>query len=132
MNCSRVRALLSTSAQQETPAAASQPVRRHLAQCDDCARYSERLEAVYRALGEHHGRVSPPAGFAARVRTRLPREDDTLGWAALQLLPATVGLVLLLSWLNWQQNASADEVIDDPTSAVLTWVLEPANGEDGS
>ena len=130
MKCTRVRALLHATEPQGAPS--SGPVRRHLAACSDCSRYSERLAELYRALGEHRASVSPATGFAARVRSRLPQQDDALGWAALRLLPATVGLVLLLSWFNWQQSATADETVGDPTNAVLTWVLEPATGENGS
>jgi predicted anti-sigma-YlaC factor YlaD len=132
MKCRRARALLHASEPQGSHAAASGGLRRHLAECGDCSRHSERLEELYRALGEHRASVSPATGFAARVRSRLPQQDDALGWAALRLLPATVGLVLFLSWLNWQQSAIADETIGDPTNAVLTWVLEPAIGENGS
>jgi hypothetical protein len=131
MNCTQVRALLHAPARPGDPVASNAEARRHLANCAGCADYGRRLAEIQQALSAHHGRVTPAPGFASRVRARLPRQDDPLGWAALRFLPATVGLVLLLSWLNWQQSASSEVAVTDPTSAVLTWALEaPDAGAD--
>jgi len=106
-------------------------VRRHVADCDECGHFNQRLEAVERALGNHHLQVAPPTGFAGRIRARLPSNDDPLAWAALRLLPATLGLVLLLSWLNFHGSERFEAEVEDPTTAVLTWVIDPL-GELGS
>jgi hypothetical protein len=124
MNCRRARRMLTG------PDANLGAVRRHVNDCDECARFVRRLEDVERALGRHHLQVAPPSGFAGRIRTRLPRHDDALTWAAWRLLPATLGLVLLLSWLNLRGQPSAEVEVADPTAAVLTWVLDP-NGDLG-
>lgn len=125
MNCRRARQLLIA------PGPASRQVREHAAACEECASYRQRLDAVYRALGDHHTPVAPPAGFASRVRGRLHRDEDPIGWAALRLLPATLGLILLLSWLNLRATEPAADEITDPTTAVLTWVLNPSLEEPG-
>lgn len=113
------------------PGATLGAVRRHVADCDDCAHFAERLEQVERALGDDHLQVAPPIGFAGRIRARLPPDDDPLVWAALRLLPATLGLILLLSWLNFQSGETDEVELADPTAAVLTWVIDPA-GQFGS
>lgn len=120
MNCRRARTLMTG------PNANVGPVRRHVASCDGCARFAQRLEAVERALGDHHLQVAPPIGFAGHIRARLPRHADPLTWAVLRLLPATLGLVLLLSWLNLQGKESVETESADPTAAVLTWMIDPA------
>jgi len=48
-----------------------------------------------------------------------------LGWAALRLLPATLVVIVLLSWLNIRGAGSEEAVEVDPTGAVLTWILDP-------
>lgn len=126
MNCRQAKALLSGS-QPESPS-----VRAHLADCASCAGFRQRLEAAHRGFEDHHTLVSAPPDFAARLRAALPRDEDLLGWAALRLLPATLGLVLLLSLLNWQRGDVLEDEIVDPTSAVLSWVLEPTDGDNGS
>ena len=121
MNCRRTRRSLTRSG------AADTSVRRHLEACDDCARFERRLAAVERSLADRRTRVIPPAGFAERVRARLPQSDDLLGWAALRVLPATLVLIVLLSWLNLRGVESVGEDAVDPTDAMLTWVLDPAS-----
>ena len=119
MNCRRARTLMTG------PDANLGAVRRHVADCDDCARFVQRLEVVERALGDHHLQVAPPIGFASRIRAGLVRHEDPLTWAALRLLPATLGLVLLLSWLNFHGGGSFEAEVEDPTTAVLNWVIDP-------
>ena len=121
MNCRRTRRLLTR------PGGTDTSVRRHLATCDECGRFAARLAAVERSLADHHTQVIPSAGFAGRVRARLAQSDDLLGWAALRVLPATLVLIVLLSWLNLQGVDSAEAEILDPTDAVLTWVLDPSS-----
>lgn len=128
MNCRKVRGLLTARR------TADRAARRHVADCDECGRFAQRLAAVERELSERHAGVRPRAGFAARVEAQLPRDDDLMGWAALRLLPATLGFILLLSWLNLRTPASqtAAEPVD-PAEAVLTWVLDPSTElENGS
>ena len=61
------------------------------------------------------------------MRRRLPSEENRLGWAALRLLPATLGLLLLLSWLNLRDSGSASPAeTSDPIEVVLSWVLDPS------
>ncbi|MDH3403246.1 MAG: hypothetical protein OES32_10465 [Acidobacteriota bacterium] len=119
MNCRRARDLL--TAGRATGGAA----RRHVESCADCERFARRLVAVETALGSHHAGLRPPAGFAAGVRARLPSGDGLIGWAALRLLPATLVLVLLLSWLNLRQEESVAAASEDPIAAVVGWVLDP-------
>ncbi|MCZ6727342.1 MAG: hypothetical protein O7A98_08295 [Acidobacteria bacterium] len=119
MNCRRARIMMTG------PNANLGAVRRHVADCDECGQFAQRLEAIERALGDHHLQVAPPTGFAARIRTRLGPHDDPLAWAALRLLPATLGLVLLLSWLNFHGGESFEAEVEDPTTAVLNWVIDP-------
>ncbi len=132
MNCRQARGLLTKGR------AASAAARRHAMDCEECGRFARRLAAVERALGERHASISPPAGFAARVQAQLAGNDDLIGWAALRLLPATLGLILLLSWLNLRTPASqavtaTATATADPAAAVLTWVLDPSTElENGS
>ena len=118
MKCRRARQLLSA----KTP---SRELRSHLADCAECSSFRQRLDAVMGALEGHHLAVVPPADFATRIRRSLHRDDDPLAWAALRLLPATLGLVLLLSWLNLRTSEPAAEDLTDPTAVVLSWVLDP-------
>jgi hypothetical protein len=121
MNCRQARELLTAGR------TADRAARRHVADCGECGRFAQRLATVERALSEHHASIAPPAGFAARVQAQLPGGDDLIGWAALRLLPATLGLILLLSWLNLRTPESpAAEETADPAEAVLTWVLDPS------
>jgi len=103
----------------------SNATRRHLDGCPHCARFDRRLRSVELAMREHRSRTTAPPGFATAVGRLLPQDRDLIGWAALRLLPATIGLLLLLSWLNLQQARTAGSETSDPTEAVLSWVLEP-------
>ncbi len=128
MNCRKARGLLTAGR------ASGGLARRHVEECVACGRFAQRLAAVERELGERQADVRPPAGFAARVQAQLPGTDDLVGWAALRLLPAMLGMILLLSWLNLRTPASQTATeTDDPAEAVLTWVLDPSTElENGS
>jgi hypothetical protein len=66
-------------------------------------RVAERLEQVRRAMVDHHAGIEPDAQFAAgvleRVRSERAQDDivDTLGWAALRLLPVAAALAVLVT-----------------------------------
>ncbi len=126
MNCTTVQRELAAGKAGETQ---SDAARRHLDGCPQCARFDRRLHGARRALQEHRSPATPPPGFAAAVGRRLPQDRDLIGWAALRLLPATIGLVLLLSWLNLQQGRAFESETADPTEAVLSWVLEPTTSD---
>lgn len=102
MNCRRVRRVLERGCR--SSAAEPDSVREHLASCDECHRLAVRLEQVRDALEVHHAAVQPPAGFSAAVLERIRLEDsrrdavDSLGWAALRLLPVAAVLTALISW----------------------------------
>jgi len=130
MNCNRARRHLD-GAGAERSERHEESLRHHLASCTACADYSQRLETVRAALGNHHTAVAPPAGFARRIQALLQWDDNPIGWAALRLLPASLGLVLLLSWLNLRAAEPAPSEIGDPTMAVLSWVLDPALEDSG-
>jgi hypothetical protein len=71
-------------------------------------RVAERLEQVRRAMVDHHAGIEPDAQFAAsvleRVRSERAQGDivDTLGWAALRLLPVAAVLAVLVTWTALQ------------------------------
>lgn len=117
MKCRRVRDRLTRSPLRDGA------VRGHLEECSACSDFARRLADVEIALGGHHAQVAPSPDFAARLRTHLPEESDLLGWAAWRLLPATVCVLLLLSWLNLRSLGTDAETVD-PTEAVLTWVVD--------
>lgn len=127
MRCRHARRLLTETA------APSSELRQHVADCAPCAAYQRRHETVLRALGDHRAVITPPAGFAARVRSRLQPAGDPIGWAALRLLPVSLVLVLLLSWLNLRLAGEESATLTDPTTAVLSWAIEAdtARLEDG-
>ncbi len=90
------------------------------------------LEETRGALRSRHAGVVPDAGFAVRVRARLRHEPaELLGLAALRMLPVTLIILLLLSWLAFTGTPRVDTGSGDaPTDDVLAWVLE--DGENGS
>ncbi len=104
----------------------------HLAGCEDCRTLQAGLDAAGRMLRSRHAGVTPDTGFATRVRARLHREPDlVLGTAALRVLPVTVIILLLISWLAFTATPRTD--FGDsaaPTEDVLAWVLEDL--EEGS
>ena len=119
MKCARIRRCLAAGQ------ATHRSVRQHLEDCADCTSFAARLGDVEQALREHRSQVIPPAGFAATVQQRLPQGNDLIGWAALRILPATLGLVLLLSWLTLRQESTVENLDTDPTDALVSWMLDP-------
>ena len=122
--CNVTRRELMASRPRVTDAAA-----RHLAAgCEECGGFARRLAAARAGLRGHRAHVEPDAGFAARVGAALPsrgRERDDLSWAALRLLPATLGLALVLGLWSWWGTASpTDLAATAPTDDVLAWVLD--------
>ena len=100
-------------------------VSRHLEQCDSCAGFRQRLDAVRSGLADHHGGVEPDAGFVGRVLARRPDGTaQTLGWAAARLLPVGVALALTLAWVSWSVTVEDTLALSAPTEDPLSWVLE--------
>ncbi len=125
MNCRQARKLLTHSM------GANAQARRHAASCGACSRFATRLKEIDRALVAPRSEISPPPGFARRVRSRLAPTEDLIGWAALRLLPATLAVVLLLSWLNLRGESVQNAAAENPTDAVVSWMLD-LNVGDGS
>lgn len=122
MNCDRTRdQLMSSEADERT--------RDHLRSCPGCGEFAEQLGFAQAALREHHGRHQPDAYFAQRVTAALPDAPDMLGWAAMRLLPATLGVALVLSVWCWFATPGPGSLVEEsPTDDLLAWALE----EDGS
>ena len=102
----------------------------HLEDCSACRTYVERLQTARGLLRDHHGNFEPDPAFADRVAARLPQgSTEVLGWAATRLLPASIALVLALSWFVFR--SSPDVVIVDaqaPTDDLVSWVIEGSDG----
>jgi len=105
---------------------------RHLAGCDDCRKLKAVLDEAGSMLRSRHAGVVPDATFATRVRARLHREpSQLLGMAALRLLPVTILILVVISWLAFTAAPQVEQVSSDaPTEDVLAWVLEDL--EEGS
>lgn len=89
--------------------------------------HERRADLLRRALREHHARVEPDPGFAARVVARLPAAPDPLRWAAVRLLPAGLALALLLALMVWRElpaAAAAPATVDE----LAAWMVEPGGG----
>ena len=83
----------------------------------------QRLDEVRGALRRHHAGVSPDAHFASRVATHVTAAtSDLVGWAALRLLPGTLILVLVLSWLVLRNDVATPPAGPAPTEDLLNWV----------
>ena len=104
----------------------------HLGECADCRRVQDALDEAGAMLRSRHAGVVPDSAFATRVRARLHREPAAvLATAALRLLPVTVIILVLLSWLAFTAAPQTDAAgFDAPTDDVLAWVLEDL--EEGS
>lgn len=120
--CSKARAELLRGVDRVSGGAA-----RHLEGCEACRSFAERFAVAHGSLRHHGARVTPDAGFSARVTAALPAPESggDMTWAALRLLPAAVALALILgawSWLrtSWPSDLEAAAPSDD----VLSWVLE--------
>ena len=127
MNCRNAR-----RAMDDPGVTRNEALSQHLAGCDDCRRIQAALHETGAMLRSRHAGVVPDAGFATRVRARLQREPtQQLATAALRLLPVTVIILLLLSWLAFTATPQAEALQGEaPTEDVLAWVLE--GPEEGS
>lgn len=86
------------------------------------------MELARAVLRDHHARVEPDPGFAARVVARLPATPDPLRWAALRLLPAGLGLALLLGLMVWRE-LPAGGAVPASVDELAAWMVDPG-GED--
>ena len=127
MNCRKARRAMDDPGNSRTADLAA-----HLAGCDDCRRLREALDETGSMLRSRHAGVLPDAAFATRVRARLRREPaQVLGTAALRLLPLTVLILMVLSWMAFTATPQVEQAgVDAPTEDVLVWVLE--DPEEGS
>lgn len=123
MNCKTIRRELSQSSPLSSEAA------RHLGRCTDCSRLAQSYEQVRSALRERHAGALPDGHFAPRVGAHLRQQPraELLGWAAVRLLPVTLGLALLLGWFAWQSGPLA-LTLENESTAVSTedpieWLL---------
>jgi len=128
MSCGKLRDHLTAAEGGPLPEA----LREHLGDCVRCRRYAERMEAARAILREHRAEVEPDPGFAARVASRLHEPPtEMLGWAAQRLLPATLALLVLLTWFAF--GASRDTLQSDeevaPTEDLFSWVLDSSGEE---
>jgi len=91
-------------------------------------RHEADLKRFHEVLRDHHARLEPDPGFAARVVARLPAAPDPLRWAAVRLLPAGLGLALLLGLMVWRELPAGDDM---PASVdeLAAWMVDPG-GED--
>ena len=117
MSCGRIRDRLVAGADPATFAS-------HLEECPACASFAERAVATRQALADHHAGVRPAPGFAGRVAANVPTgSTEFLGRAALQLLPAALVLLVVLSWFAMTSRNDMP-LPPAPTDNVLTWVVD--------
>jgi predicted anti-sigma-YlaC factor YlaD len=128
MNCEKARQRLTSTVETARPAALEQ----HVEDCQACRQYATRRQAALELFADHRSEAQPDAGFASRVVARLEQPPlETLGWAALRLLPATLALVLALAWFVFGlESPAAYEESAVPTEDLVSWILEQA--ENGS
>ncbi len=121
MRCQRARTLLTRVS---GPGGGADPdLSRHLAACPECTRFAERWVAVREGLEGHLTLVTPDAGFAARVTSRLGAPADPFVWAAQRLVPATLALTLVLGgWCLLRTPAPASLADELADGDLLTWV----------
>ncbi len=124
MHCHQVRGQLSDPSRR----AEADPLQDHLNQCSECRRFEERLKEVRGALRNRHSEVEPDASFTAQVLAQLPPREaapsELLGWAALRLLPATLGLLLILTlWSVASSPSPISLLAESAQQDVLSWVL---------
>ena len=127
MNCRNARRAMDNPGN-----ASSDALSVHLAGCEDCRSLMAALDAASSMLRSRHAGVTPDTAFATRVRARLQREPaQQLATAALRMLPVTVIILLLLSWLAFTATPQVEALTDEaPTEDILAWVLE--GPEEGS
>lgn len=103
MSCKAVRRELSQHSSM------SPDVVRHLGRCADCNRLAQSYAQIRSALRERHAGALPDGHFAPRVGAQLREQPraELLGWAAVRLLPITLGLALMLGWFAWQSGPLA-------------------------
>ncbi len=129
MNCNEARNRLLDLA---APPPAGEPLADHLESCSACAEYTGRLARTVRALGDHHARIEPDAGFADRVLQRLlGGASQTMGQAAMRLLPLSVALLLFLVWLTSQTEPTRSSIAwsENNEEAYMSWILQTAAAE---
>ena len=130
MSCSEIRCrFLESSGRGEHGAMPTGRVAAHLENCPACARFAASLRKVQNGLREHHARIEPDAGFADRVLRRLPGGvSQTLGQAAMRLLPLSVALLLFLVWLTSQTEATrpSGTIPENDAEAYTSWILQTA------
>jgi len=125
MNCSELRDRLMSGAHAGAGAGANAGpdagglLAEHLAGCPSCSRFAARLAAVRGALRDRPEGPRPDAGFSLRVRARLPRGSELLGWAALRALPAALALVLALAWMSSSEPPSVETLLSAEPSPDL-------------
>ena len=98
----------------------------HARECPACDRYASRARAARQLIRNHQSSAEPDAAFAARVVERLRHErDETLGWAAVRLLPATVAVLVILAWVSLQVAPDPRSLlVQSPTDDLVSWAIE--------
>jgi anti-sigma factor RsiW len=94
LKCPETQARFQEYATRELGPAARHEVDEHLLECADCRRELALLNAIVSAL-DLQPRPDPPAGFAARVLTRLPTRTrmPASPWWSLVLAPILIMVV---------------------------------------
>ena len=87
---------------------------------------------VQDGLRDHPARIEPDAGFADRLLQRLlGGASQTMGQAAMRLLPLSVALLLFLVWLTSQTEPTRSSVVwsENNEEAYMSWILQTAAAE---
>ena len=101
---------------------------------DGCGdKLEQRLREARLYFEHHHANAAPDAGFATRVAARLTSDPtETLGWAAVKLLPASLLLVAILGYVSLRMGAHSQTATAAPASGgdddVIAWVLASDEG----
>lgn len=130
MTCDETRDALLATARDRVAAAA---VAAHLRDCAACARFAERLAATRAVLAEERLAVEPDAGFSARVVAALPNDTQLVGWAALRLLPAALGLLAALTWVGFREAPSPAQALlggGSPETLLVWSAVAPVTPEE--
>lgn len=96
MNCNELKSLTQEYATRELTPEDRHRVDTHVMECDDCRREVALMSAVVSGL-DSQPVSEPPAGFAARVMARLPRQRELAPspWWSLAVAPVLGVLVYL-------------------------------------